>query len=318
MARLLVILVAAAALLAPPARADALCPTSDNGICEEPYIGLGLCPINSDLADCADYSIFPYSDSEPLSADDLFEQSPEKLRLGRNEIFARHGRTFQSEDLQSWFERRSWYQPQEGEPRLSAVEAANVQRLKLEETAQQADAVHESGLPRPRVELVGTYVYADGTRVRVERIDGDEFIRQVDPDGAERERLYRNATREIWDPAPAEGYVTVYSAWYDAALLLRQPALLVQLSPVFEGREELEGETLLRFRLTLNIAPDQFWRGQVWLTEDGVVVRADVTFRTFLEEEDRSVVFELKEWERRPVDPAGLEPPRGLEVNFAG
>ncbi|WP_051197445.1 protein kinase domain-containing protein [Butyrivibrio sp. MB2005] len=43
----------------------------------------------------------------------LFESmTDEELRLARNEIYARHGRMFTSEDLQEYFYSKSWYRPE--------------------------------------------------------------------------------------------------------------------------------------------------------------------------------------------------------------
>lgn len=47
-----------------------------------------------------------------LTVEDLEGFTREELRLLRNTIYARHGRVFQSPDLQWYFERRSWYAPQ--------------------------------------------------------------------------------------------------------------------------------------------------------------------------------------------------------------
>lgn len=46
-----------------------------------------------------------------LTVEDLEGFTREELRLLRNTIYARHGRVFQSPDLQWYFERRSWYAP---------------------------------------------------------------------------------------------------------------------------------------------------------------------------------------------------------------
>lgn len=44
---------------------------------------------------------------------EFWEQlSDEELRLARNELYARHGRKFKSEDLQEYFESKSWYHGQ--------------------------------------------------------------------------------------------------------------------------------------------------------------------------------------------------------------
>lgn len=53
--------------------------------------------------------ILPESDSRYLSMEDLEGLDINTLRLARNEIFARHGRLFQSEDLNEYFSNQPWY-----------------------------------------------------------------------------------------------------------------------------------------------------------------------------------------------------------------
>lgn len=57
-----------------------------------------------------DYMILPESGSRYLTQDDLAGLDKETLRLARNEIYARHGRKFQTEDLNEYFSRQPWYQ----------------------------------------------------------------------------------------------------------------------------------------------------------------------------------------------------------------
>ncbi len=54
--------------------------------------------------------IFPNSDSQYLLVDELIELPMETLRIGRNEIFARHGYIFKDENLQKYFNSTSWYE----------------------------------------------------------------------------------------------------------------------------------------------------------------------------------------------------------------
>jgi len=71
-----------------------------------------------------------------LSTKDMSERDvaglfPEIARRLRNEIFARHGRTFKDPHLQSYFASQDWYRPN---PRfdpamLSAIEKANVKTI---------------------------------------------------------------------------------------------------------------------------------------------------------------------------------------------
>lgn len=54
--------------------------------------------------------IFPTSDSIYLEEQNLWNLSEETLRIAKNEIYARHGYIFQSEDLNRYFKEKSWYQ----------------------------------------------------------------------------------------------------------------------------------------------------------------------------------------------------------------
>lgn len=45
------------------------------------------------------------------TVEELRNFSLEELRLARNEIYARHGRSFQAEDLKQYFSAKSWYEP---------------------------------------------------------------------------------------------------------------------------------------------------------------------------------------------------------------
>ncbi|HAG68991.1 MAG TPA: hypothetical protein DCL38_03345, partial [Lachnospiraceae bacterium] len=55
--------------------------------------------------------IFPDSASRNLKEADLAGLDKETLRIGRNEIYARHGRKFKDSALQSYFNSKSWYYP---------------------------------------------------------------------------------------------------------------------------------------------------------------------------------------------------------------
>lgn len=53
--------------------------------------------------------ILPHSDTEPITIDQLQGLSAEEARIARNEILARHGRRFNDQQLQEYFDGRSWY-----------------------------------------------------------------------------------------------------------------------------------------------------------------------------------------------------------------
>lgn len=59
--------------------------------------------------DPAEGYIFPDSDSRYLSEEEVRDIDAGKLRIARNELFARHGYIFQDEGLRQYFESQPWY-----------------------------------------------------------------------------------------------------------------------------------------------------------------------------------------------------------------
>ncbi|MBQ9043758.1 MAG: YARHG domain-containing protein [Eggerthellaceae bacterium] len=58
-----------------------------------------------------DYYVLPESSYYYYSYDELNSMSAYDLFLARNEIFARHGRMFNSPELQEYFNSQAWYEP---------------------------------------------------------------------------------------------------------------------------------------------------------------------------------------------------------------
>ncbi|MEH7415767.1 YARHG domain-containing protein [Neobacillus drentensis] len=86
--------------------------------------------INDTAVEPGDY-ILPNSDTTILTEEDIANLSPEQLRLARNEIFARHGYEFKSEDLQNYFSQKSWYIPDPlfSESMISDTEKQNAELI---------------------------------------------------------------------------------------------------------------------------------------------------------------------------------------------
>ena len=53
--------------------------------------------------------IFPDSDSRYLTDADVAGLTLQEINYGKNEIYARHGRKFKSQELTNYFESKSWY-----------------------------------------------------------------------------------------------------------------------------------------------------------------------------------------------------------------
>lgn len=92
--------------------------------------------------------ILPESDTRLYSESELMGLTPDELRLARNEILARHGRLFNDESLQAYFNSMPWYtgsiSPEEFDSQMSSIlnkyETANIDVIKdLENRAISLD-----------------------------------------------------------------------------------------------------------------------------------------------------------------------------------
>lgn len=73
-----------------------------------------------------------------LSKKDLEGKSNKELRLMRNEIFARHGRPFRSDDLHDYFTKKSWYKvnPDYTDDLLNSIDRHNILLIREVETSK--------------------------------------------------------------------------------------------------------------------------------------------------------------------------------------
>ncbi|MCI8661308.1 MAG: YARHG domain-containing protein [Lachnospiraceae bacterium] len=114
--------------------------------------------------------ILPESNAKYLSEEELKNISKEELKIARNEIYARHGRKFQSQDLQKYFESKTWYRgtvdpANFSESLLNDYEKKNVQLIqRLEETAQSFPEL-SSLFDAPSKEIIDRYGYENGYSV---------------------------------------------------------------------------------------------------------------------------------------------------------
>lgn len=78
--------------------------------------------------------IFPDSDIRKLTSADLTYLSKEQLKIGRNEIYARHGHIFQTKDMQAYFAKQSWYRENPYfTGTLTDIETYNIELIKSRE-----------------------------------------------------------------------------------------------------------------------------------------------------------------------------------------
>ena len=87
------------------------------------------------------YYIIDGSDSRYVTVSDLEGMSTWELKCARNEIYARHGRRFDNQELQKYFDSQSWYSgtvsPSDfSESVLNKYEKANLATIKEYEDSQ--------------------------------------------------------------------------------------------------------------------------------------------------------------------------------------
>lgn len=77
--------------------------------------------------------IFPYSSSSYLTQSQVASLSNYELGIARNEIYARHGYTFDLAQFRNYFNSQAWYTPIGKNVSLSKIEEYNVGLIKAEE-----------------------------------------------------------------------------------------------------------------------------------------------------------------------------------------
>ena len=80
----------------------------------------------------SDY-VIPDSSTRYLTNADLNGLSEWQIRIARNEIYARHGRIFKSDDLADYFASKSWYTPSVSADQFdnSYLNSIEIENLKL-------------------------------------------------------------------------------------------------------------------------------------------------------------------------------------------
>jgi hypothetical protein len=82
---------------------------------------------------------WPWTSKRLIQPDELVPLSSQNLRLMRNEIYARHGYVFQSQDLQDYFSNQRWYRPKANNDlaiaALTPVEKENIETIRSREQA---------------------------------------------------------------------------------------------------------------------------------------------------------------------------------------
>jgi len=109
---------------------------------------LCLSQINAQISsDCK----YPEASNRQLTSEDLTGKSALELKIMRNEIFARHGYKFKSEEMKNYFNQQKWYKPMYDDitSKLTEIENANIKMIK-----QYEDNLQKSKLSPKIGELI--------------------------------------------------------------------------------------------------------------------------------------------------------------------
>jgi hypothetical protein len=130
-----------------------------------------------------------FAKGDALSPKDALAIPEAEVRIVRNEIFARYGRSFKSEDLQAHFDAQSWYCADPGfeDSRLTKTDRANVALLKSFEGDNSAK-LQEHGSLQTEMEGWGISLQTD---------DRCEVIDMSDMYNAEAASRYWDS-RGVW------------------------------------------------------------------------------------------------------------------------
>ncbi|RGZ00099.1 YARHG domain-containing protein [Clostridium sp. AM58-1XD] len=101
--------------------------------------------------------ILPDSDKRILTEYDISGLSEDQIRLARNEIYARHGRKFTSQDLNEYFSGQPWYQ--------GTIEAAAFNDNSLNEYERANINILQSHESSPDKSVIDRYGYKNGVSV---------------------------------------------------------------------------------------------------------------------------------------------------------
>lgn len=120
--------------------------------------------------------IVPDADIRYLTTEDIQNMSPQVLCYAKNEIYARHGRMFQSQELTDYFEEQLWYygciSPSEfANAVLNVYETANIKLLQERENTVQSGGYV---LDQPGYEFSGIYDYIYGNNNYI--VEDDYYV----------------------------------------------------------------------------------------------------------------------------------------------
>ena len=119
--------------------------------------------------------ILPNSSTEELKELDLESLNERKLMLARNEVFARHGLVFKTQEIKSYFDSKSWYhQDLSYKGEINSIEEFNIKLIKKME---EGNTDNSTNLPDIKNQDIITFCNdANGLLLDIEaKRNSDEF-----------------------------------------------------------------------------------------------------------------------------------------------
>lgn len=174
--------------------------------------------------------IFPDTDKELLTEEDVKDLPAQLLAYGRYEILAKHGELFESEELKDYFGTQKWYfgflaDEKEVEGLLNDYEKENLDFLKKQEKAEGEYELDQKDFDYELVEkwLAGTYVPGEeeirtggqeaGTEKKEEESSGKKKAGAKKNSGKETEKAETEApATEVKEPKAAESEAAAAAA----------------------------------------------------------------------------------------------------------
>lgn len=102
-----------------------------------------FCQINAQISSGCKY---PEASNRNLTSEDLAGKALWELKIMRNEIFARHGYKFKTEEMREYFNKQEWYEPKydDVKSKLTEIENANIKMIKqYEDNLQKSKPSHK-------------------------------------------------------------------------------------------------------------------------------------------------------------------------------
>ena len=207
--------------------------------------------------------IFPDTDKELLTEEDVKDLPAQLLAYGRYEILAKHGELFESEELKDYFGTQKWYfgflaDEKEVEGLLNDYEKENLDFLKKQEKAEGEYELDQKDFDYELVEkwLAGTYVPGEeeirtggqeaGTEKKEEESSGKKKAGAKKNSGKETEKAETEApATEVKETkvAETEAAETKAAETEAAAAEVKEPKAAETEAPAAEVAEPKAAET---------------------------------------------------------------------------